>query len=80
MSSQILLDIWCKGSLDSNGVCIDKQRKDNSSSYVKIVRQEEMMKDLERLKDPKTKGSSCATYRAPLSSLANTTLLREGIA
>ena len=35
-----------------------------------------MMQGLERVKDPKTKGSSSTPERAPLSSLANKVLVK----
>jgi hypothetical protein len=42
-----MLDVSWKGSLKVNGVCISELSKDNSSSYPKLVVNEEMMQTAE---------------------------------
>ena len=48
---QVMLDVFWKGSLKVNGVCISELRQDNSSFVVN----EAMMQTAERSKEPKTK-------------------------
>jgi hypothetical protein len=63
-----MLDVFYKGSLKDNGVCISELRKDNSSSYPKLVESEAKMQKMERSKEPKTKAPLRPPEMAPLSS------------
>jgi hypothetical protein len=65
-----MLDILCKGSLKSNGVCISELREYNSSSYPILMEQEGMMQKEVRSKDPKTVGCYHAPEMAPLNLIA----------
>jgi len=58
--------------------CINQEREKNSSSYPILLQQEAkiMIQALERVKDPKTKGSSATPETAPPSSLANKVLVK----
>jgi hypothetical protein len=64
-----MLDILCKGSLKSNGVCINELRMYNSTSYPILMKSEAMTQKEERSKDPKTVGSCRAPEMAPLTSI-----------
>ena len=64
-----MVDIFCKGSLKVNNVCINNNREHNSSSFPKLVKQEEMMQQFDRSKEPTNKGSYRAPDIAPSTSL-----------
>ena len=64
-----MLDIFCKGSLKSNGVCITDVCESNSVSYSILMKNEGMMKKEERSKDPNTVGCYRAPEMVPLTSI-----------
>ena len=64
-----MIDIFYKGSLKSNGLCISDLRKYNSTSYPILMEKEAMMQKEERSKDPKTVGSYRPPEMAPSTSL-----------
>jgi len=64
-----MLDVFCEGSLEANGVCISELRKDNSSSYPKLLANEAFMQTAERSNQPKTQAPLPPPGMAPLSSL-----------
>jgi len=63
-----MIDIFCKGSLKRNSVCISDLREYNSTSYSILMENEAMMQKEERSKDPKTVGCCGAPEMAPLPS------------
>ena len=64
-----MIDIFCEGSLKSNGLCISDLRKYNSTSYPILMEKEAMMQKEEGSQDPKTVGYCGSPEMAPLPSL-----------